>query len=199
MNIIQNILDLLGRLVSWWFMVLPWEQAVRVRAGSRVRLYNAGLHFRVPFLDYVWIQNTRRRVSGVDTQTLSTRDGKTVTLGGSLSYRVHDVLVLQSSLHQAAHTLSQISASAASQFVITHDFKDCSPEAIVAAVNTAVGDEFKRVGLADATFFLTDFVSTARTYRVVQNYVGASIGGPLLTTLNDNNSPNMPAQSGAGR
>lgn len=63
MSFIQNILALLGRLVSWWFVVLPWEQAVRVRAGSRVRLYGAGLHFRVPFIDYVWLQNTRRRAS----------------------------------------------------------------------------------------------------------------------------------------
>src|SRR5690349_5060107 len=150
MNIIQNILDLLGRLVSWWFVVLPWEQAVRVRAGSHVRLYEAGLHFKVPLLDYVRIQNTRRRASSVDAQTISTKDGKTITIGGSLAYRVADVMTLQKSLHQAAHTLGQIAAGAASQFVISHEFKDCTPEAIVASVNESVGAEFKRIGLGDA-------------------------------------------------
>lgn len=196
MNIIQNILDLIGRLVSWWFVVLPWEQAVRVRAGSHVRLYGAGLHFRVPFLDYVWIQNTRRRASAVDAQTLSTKDGKTLTLSGTLAYRVEDVMALQTSLHQAAHTLGQIAAGACSQFVISHDFKDCTPEAIVAAVNASVSDEFTKVGLGDARFFLTDFVTTDRTYRLVQNSVGSAIYGPVLTTISEG-AGNVPTTSGA--
>lgn len=198
MNFIQNILDLLSKLVSWWFVVLPWEQAVRVRGGSRVRLYGAGLHFKVSFLDYVWIQNTRRRASHVDAQTLSTRDGKTVTVAGSLAYRVENVMALQTSLHQAAQTLIQIAAGACSKYVITHSFGECTPEAIVAAVNEAVGPEFERIGLGDAEFFLTDFVTTDRTYRLVQNAVGASSyysGG--LSTLND--QPNAPPGSGAGR
>ena len=198
MNIIQNILDLIGKLVSWWFVVLPWEQAVRVRAGNRVRLYGAGVHFRVPFLDYVWIQNTRRRASNVEAQTLSTRDGKTVTVAGSLAYRVADVMALQNSLHQAAQTLMQITAGACSKYVITHDFKDCTPERIVAAVNETVGPEFKRVGLGEAEFFLTDFVTTNRTYRLVQNAVGQmSYYSGGLTTVTEQS--NVPAGVGVGR
>lgn len=182
-------------------MVLPWEQAVRVRAGSRIKLYEAGLHFRVPFLDYVWIQNTRRRASHVEAQTLSTRDGKTVTVAGSLAYRVSDVMVLQQSLHQAAQTLSQIAAGSCSRYVITHQFSECTPERIVAAVNDAIKPGFDKVGLADAEFFLTDFVTTNRTYRLVQNSVGSMYGGygsDVLSTLSQGGA-NMPAASGAGR
>ena len=197
MSFFQGILHVLSQLVSWWFVVLPWEQAVRVRAGNRVRLYEAGLHFRVPFIDYVWIQNTRRRASGVDAQTLSTRDGKTVTVAGSLAYRVDDVMALQKSLHQAAQTLAQIAAGACSKYVITHSFAECTPEAIVAAVNAAVGPEFKRIGLGDAEYFLTDFLTTNRTYRLVQNSVGTTTyyGDSLTTTQG---ASNVPAGVGMG-
>lgn len=199
MNVIRDILDLLAKLLSWWFVVLPWEQAVRVRAGSHKRLYNAGLHFKVPFLDYVWTQNTRRRASSVEAQTLSTKDGKTITLAGSLAYRVEDVMLLQVSLHQAAATLGQMVAGACSSFVITHDFSDCTPNAIVQAVNAAITEEFSRVGLRDVRYFLTDFVTTDRTYRLVQNGVGAPIYGTTLTTVNENIGAGVPAASGAGR
>lgn len=81
-------------------------------------------------------------------------------------------MALQTSLHQAAQTLAQIAAGACSKYVITHDFTDCTPEKIVAAVNRAVCPEFQRVGLGEVEFFLTDFVTTNRTYRLVQNAVG---------------------------
>jgi hypothetical protein len=45
---IQKLIDLLKEVFTWWFFVQPWEKAIRVRAGKRLTLCEAGMHFRVP-------------------------------------------------------------------------------------------------------------------------------------------------------
>ncbi len=37
MSLFNGILEFLKTMVSWWFVVEPWEQAVRVRFGKRWR------------------------------------------------------------------------------------------------------------------------------------------------------------------
>src|SRR6267142_243142 len=95
LNIIQNILDFFKTLLQWWFIVEPWEQAVRVRFGKNVHLFNGGTHFRVPFFDSVYTQNVRRRMTSIGSQTVTTRDRKLVTIHSTLGFTIVDVLLLQ--------------------------------------------------------------------------------------------------------
>lgn len=171
MNALQNVLQFVSYLFRWWFSVMPWEQGVRVRAGKQTRVYGPGIHFVVPFVDRVFVQNTRMRLSPVPAQTISTADGKTLTLCGSLSYRIESILTMYQTLHQAEETLGQQVVSFVLEYVASRDLKDCTPHKITDAITEQL--DLERYGLKDGAFILTD-LAVVRSYRVINEGVGHS-------------------------
>ena len=58
---LQAIFNFFGRF-RVFYIVMPWEQAIRARLGSRVKLIGSGFHWKLPFLDRVFTQNIRLHV-----------------------------------------------------------------------------------------------------------------------------------------
>jgi hypothetical protein len=83
-----------------WAIVLPWEKAVRVRLGKNAVVWGPGLHLRIPWLDDVRIINNRLRIAATPFQGLSTADGKTVSVGASIGFRMADPLKALQALQQ---------------------------------------------------------------------------------------------------
>lgn len=179
MNWFQQIMESIGQLLRWWFIVLPWEQALRVRLGNRIVLFESGLHFQVPFIDRVYIQNIRRRIAPIRIQTITTQDGKTVTLAGSLSYKITDIEKLYRTLHQAESTIMQSVQGIVSDFVVRNDLAQCTPRKV--AENVTERLNLDRYGLGETEFFLTDF-AIVRTYRLLQDELTRWAGAELMTT-----------------
>jgi regulator of protease activity HflC (stomatin/prohibitin superfamily) len=69
--------------------VLPWELAVRTRLGNRVKVWDPGWHLKLPFVDVVNVINTRMRVVRSPTQTITTKDGKTVSVSFTIGFSIH--------------------------------------------------------------------------------------------------------------
>jgi hypothetical protein len=167
MSIVQSILDFLKTLLQWWFIVAPWEQAVRARFGKHVKLFGPGAHFRIPFFDAVFIQNTRRRLMSIGSQTLTTKDRKLVTIHSTLGFVVSDVLRLQQTLHDPDGTIMQHVTALLSQDIATHRLEQCSPADVVNRVAAKLNlEEF---GLSNAELALTSYVADIRTLRLIQD------------------------------
>lgn len=154
-------------VLTWWFIVEPWEQAVRVRFGKNPRLFTAGVHFRIPYFDALYKQNTRRRVSAIPVQTLTTDDNKTLTLHGSVGYQIDDVMRLQMTLHNAEQAIKQEISGLMSKYVTTHVLADCGPAKVTEYV--AKNQRLAMYGLGGVDFFLTGFVSDLPTFRLIQD------------------------------
>lgn len=188
MNIVQSILDFLRNLLEWWFVVEPWEQAVRVRFGKYVALINAGVHFKIPFFDVIYKQNVRRRVSGIPVQTLTTSDGVSMTVHGSIGYRICDVLKLHLTLHDAEVSVQQELQGLVTNYIVTHTAAECTPAKITEAVKATL--DLKKYGINDTDFFLTGFVSNVPTYRLIQDSMQQY--GPYTSGLSTQPLPNVP-------
>jgi hypothetical protein len=167
MNMIQQLISFLKSLLTWWFIVEPWEQAVRVRFGKNVRLAHAGVHFKIPFFDVVYKQNTRRRVSSIPIQTLTSADRKCLTVHGSIGYTIKDVLKLQSTLHNAEQAVQQELAGLMSRYIAEHTAEECLPAAIVNYVSQH--QQLSKYGIGDVDFFLTGYVSDLPSFRLIQD------------------------------
>lgn len=180
MNFIQDILRFVRQLLDWWFIVEPWEQAVRVRLGKHVRLFEAGVHVRIPFFDTVYVQNVRRRVGGIPLQTLTTADGHTITLEGNLAYRIADVLKLQRTLHDADASVRQEVLGLISDYVAKSPIAACTPSAITESVRSQL--DLAKYGLADVDFFLAGFVSGIPCVRLIQDSISGYVNAGTLST-----------------
>lgn len=183
MSSIRELFRELGGLFRWWVVVAPWEQAVRVRMGKHVCVLDAGVHLRVPFVDRVFRQSVRRRFSSIPTQTVTTRDGRTVTVSGTMGYAIADIGKLYNTLHHAEDTITSEGQGLISRFIARSDFADCLPAAIEVHVTEHL--DLKRYGLAGMEFFVTDFAAV-RTYRLIQGEPKDwSHGDSLTTNLED--------------
>ena len=148
----------------WLWILQPWEQALRIRAGKKIVKFHGGLHFKIPYLDYVFKQNCRLRLSEVPSMTVTTLDGKTITLSGALSYRVEDVTPLYMKLHMAENTIARQTQGILSRYIAWNQFNKCSPKVIMEHVDATL--ELGQYGLADVDFILKDF-AVVKTYRFI--------------------------------
>ena len=172
-----------GELFRWFFILQPWEQALRIRAGRRVRKFTGGMHFRIPFVDTVFRQNTRTRISGVKASNVTTTDGRTITVAGAIEYEILDIAPLYERLHNAEETIGQNVQSILAAYIINHAFADCTPEKIMGHVSETMN--LTQWGLSRGRFLLTDF-AVVRTYRVITGEVHKWFDDALDTQMKDN-------------
>ncbi len=56
MESIKGLIEYLLNIVKFWIVIQPWERGIRVRFGKNQKLLNGGVHFRIPFLDTIYVQ-----------------------------------------------------------------------------------------------------------------------------------------------
>ena len=140
MNYIRDTLEYLSKLFQWWVIVLPWEKAIRIRLGKRVKVLSAGTHFRIPFIDTIYLQSTRLRVVQMAPQTISTKDKQTLTVVVCAGYSISDIEVLYQKMFQPESTISNIVMGETAQHIFSHYLEDCKPidieEKVMAKLNS---------------------------------------------------------------
>ena len=166
MTTLWEVLSRFGKLFIWWTIISPWEGGIRVRLGRGVVSLGPGIHFCIPYLDAVFKQTLRMRITGLQRQTLSTSDGKTVTLCATVGYSVADVWKLYNTLHHADETIRNIIAGHIAKIVQAKALDDCSPDVIERETNERL--DLRQFGLDKACVRLVDFAAV-RTYRLLQD------------------------------
>lgn len=180
MNIVYQLLQFLQTVLTWWFVVEPWEAAIRTRFGKHITVFGPGAHFRIPYFDHIYVQNVRRRAMSLGMHTMTTSDGETLTVSGSLGYRITDVLKLHQALNDAESTIIQEVQGLLSKYVATHTATDCTPEVLMSEVNKVL--PLDRYGLGETDFFLQGYVAKIPAFRLIQEGLGGYAGGISLNT-----------------
>lgn len=161
---IRELIHQLSRLFTWIIIVAPWEQALRVRLGKRVRKLGPGWYWCIPFMDRVYRQSIRRRLSLIAPQTLTTKDRVAITVSGSIGYSIKDLERLYNTLHDAAETIETEAAAIVAGFIATHTMEECSPPLIEEHVRGKL--KLQNYGLSTGEFWITSFASV-KTYRFI--------------------------------
>lgn len=195
MSIIWEIINFLKAILTWWFIVNPWEQAVRVRFGKHVKLFGGGAHICIPFFDSIYIQNTRRRLCSMGSQSLTTSDRKVLTVHTTIGYLIVDVLKLQLTLHDADATITQHVTAIVANDVATHTLEDCAPAEIASRVREKL--DLALYGLDVVEFALTSYVADVQTIRLLSENSAPYMQYQALSTVM--NSGGGPAAVGSGR
>lgn len=177
---LQQILNGITHLFTWWVTVDPWEQGLRVRFGKKTTLLSPGVHLRIPIIDQIFKQTVRRRFSAVPTQTLTTADGKTVTVAGSLGYTIIDLERLYATLHHAEATLEAEAQGIISDYIIRMEYEGFTPSALQAFVEDNL--DFECYGIGSPEFIITTFVQV-KTIRLLMGEPRDYTTGATLNTI----------------
>lgn len=161
-----NLLARFWALFVWWFIVPPWERALRVRLGDDVVEFGPGAHFRVPYIDVLYRQSTRLHFVSLDPQTVTTTDGQTITFAGVFGYTVENLLALYETIQSPETTMQALVQGALSQYISTHPLAECAPDVIEQAVLNEI--DVEPYGLANPQLSLTTY-ARVRTYRLIMD------------------------------
>jgi hypothetical protein len=161
---LTTILNALSRLFTWWIVVAPWEQALRVRLGKRVDKLEAGVFLRIPFVDRIFKQSIRRRLNILRPQTLTTQDRHVVTSCGAVGYSIGNLEMLYQTMESPNDTIENEVAAIVAQYIGTHDLADCKAVEIEKSVMEKM--DLSKYGLTGQEFYMTSF-ATSKTYRFI--------------------------------
>jgi len=160
----EALIALIKDLFTWWIVVTPWEQGIRVRMGKHTKRLEPGLHTRIPIIDRMYVKSIRLRYITIPTQTLTTKTGKSITVSGGLKYHIEDILKLFETMHDPESTIQLMVCNAIAMAIILGDEETLNSTDIEEIVNASLSLEEN--GLADVTFGFTDW-AIARTYRLI--------------------------------
>lgn len=130
MNYIKETIDYLLKIFEWWIVVMPWEEGIRVRFGKKTKLMKPGVHLRFPFIDSCYIQTTRLRVVNLPPQTISTLDGKTLSIVSVIGFSIIDIEKLYTTLFHPDSTICNMALGTIADYVCSHNLDECSPDDI---------------------------------------------------------------------
>ena len=166
MEIVNQIFGFIGKLLEWWFMVMPWEQAIFVRKGSDVRLLKKGIYFKIPFIDMVYIQTIRTRTLDLSIQTTSTKDGKAITVKSIINYSIGDMYKLYNTMAHPELSLAGMVMGSIAEQIRSNDSKDLSPLKIESLINEEINKN--DYGLKDLSVKITSWAEV-KTFRLIQD------------------------------
>ena len=166
MGQIKDLLEYIFNFVKIWIIVQPWQQGIRVRRGKKIKKLSSGMYFRIPYLDSVYIQETRLRMVQMNIQTLTSKDGKEVTINSSLGYSIENIEKLYETLYHPENTIVSLAMSAVADYVFKSPLKDMNPNTIEIEVLKSLNENY--YGLKLEYFKITNFAAV-RTYRLIQD------------------------------
>jgi hypothetical protein len=178
MEWLQQLVSNFTGVFKWWFILQPWQQALRVRAGRWIVKFEGGIHFRIPYFDMLFIQSTRWRVSDMGEQTITTPPGRTVSLTGALGYRIEDISPLYMKLHQAEDSIRIRVQGLVTNYLADDVEGKLQARDVIAYVNKVL--DLSEYGLVDVEFRLLDF-AVVKTYRFITESLGTHTSHSLQT------------------
>lgn len=166
MNFIKDIIDYITKLFTWWTVIMPWQQGIRVSFGKKMELLGNGIFLKLPLIHSVYVQERRLRVINLPIQTISSCDGHPLTVSCSVGYSIKDIVKLYNSLYQPDLTVSNIVASKIAEQVFSLPIANCEPTVIESNISDALAQ--LDYGLHFEYVRIINFASV-KTFRLIQD------------------------------
>lgn len=166
MELLQKFVDQIKMLLTWWVIVSPWEKGIRVRFGNRIKIINAGVHFRIPMFDKIYVQTVRSRNISCSIQTVTTKDGVVLSLSLIIQYSVSDVFKLYNTLYHPELTIQNMLMGTAASFISQNEITACTVKSIqdsISAIDLAEnGIKLEKISIGT--------YAIVKTFRLIQDH-----------------------------
>lgn len=167
----DRIIDLLLQWVGWFipFVVVDqFERAVVLRFGKHVRTLEPGFHWIWPFeIERVIADNVVPRTVNLSAQSLVTKDGRFVVLGGIVTARIEDIVAATLEVEAVDHALQDACYGAIGTLVAASTWDEIREEAFIHELTKACRKPARRFGIDIMRVQLSD-LTLARTLRIQQ-------------------------------
>ena len=159
---LDRLIDFLLSIIQmfqFWTVVNEYERGVVLRLGRFKREIGPGLTWCIPFyVDHVLVDNVVNRVVELGPQSLTTKDGKDVTVNAVVTASIKDIKKALLEVEGVDHALADACCAAVGEHVNDTDWTDLRGELSYDTLTKACrrqafkyGIEIHRVQLKDLT------------------------------------------------
>jgi len=166
MGQIKDLLEYVFNMFKIWVIIQPFQNALIIRGGKQVREVEGGLYFKIPYFDSVYVKDKKLRVIDLPMQTLTTKDGKTITLGSAAGYSIFSLTTLYDTLLHPESTIANMLMSEIAETIYSTDKSNLTPKFIEESVKGKV--DIEKYGLKFEYYKITTF-AVVTTYRLIQD------------------------------
>lgn len=170
---IAQLFSAASRPFIWWVVIAPWERGVRVRLGRTAVELKPGIHFRLPWVDRIYVQSIRKRVLTTSNLTTTDRRGTNQIVSFSIEFEIVDIVRLYQSVAGPEAMVRTLVASRIAHYLY-HSDSDANVAAVEADANLC-RDTLESWGLAGIRVCVTGLVR-ARVYRLINTDYETSAG-----------------------
>lgn len=176
---IDRLVDLLIaslRLFQAFVVVADYERAVVLRFGRYHRDIGPGFHWILPFrCEHVLSTNVVPETMNVGPQSLTTRDGQSVTLGTVVTFEIEDAKRFLLEVEGANQVIEDAAYGAQAQVVMARSWEELQTVDLPNELAKEVRKRARRYGVKVIDVQVSDFTK-ARTLRLMLNQAAVSRG-----------------------
>ena len=172
---VSQLMEWLASFVPRIRIVRSTHAGVRFKHGKTAVAMKPGVHIFWPIVTEVEIIPVARQTHNLPSQSLLTKDGQQVVIGGVVVYAIKDIVATLSRNWDVNDTINDISMVAITEIITAHDLqylRDHLNGDIQHQLTQVTGKQLKRYGVRVYKTALTDF-STA---FVIKNIGGSAAG-----------------------
>jgi regulator of protease activity HflC (stomatin/prohibitin superfamily) len=147
-------------------VVNEWESGVRMRGGKFNKNVEAGIRFKIPFLDKIYTCYNITRTLHPHAQTLTTLDQKPIVLKSIIRFHVEDAKTYLLTLNTASDVLIDTTQGIIKETIETLNWKDLNE--VDDLITEKTREMVKMWGINIERVTLTD-LGLVRTYRLMSD------------------------------
>lgn len=155
-KLIDVLLQFIGFFKFW--RVIPYDKVgVKIRWGKNPEEMEAGFHWVAPFeIDHVEAFVIKPEWNATTVIHVTTKDGKTITCGPILEYRITDVVKWRYEVNDAASNLQSIVRFCVADILTDCDWEECMRKPIWTRIKNKIKERTKDLGIEIDDFGLID-------------------------------------------
>ena len=149
-------------------IIHPYQRAVVLRLGKKVRVLDPGWHWVAPFhIEETLSETVTPRTTNLPIQTVTTSDDIQVSVADLVTWEIADVakLLLEAAEHQEAMLDTSLGLVASSAMSVT--WKDLASDEFLRTLKSDIKKRARKWGIRVLDVQLTDLAKT-RTLRLLQ-------------------------------
>lgn len=141
---ISELVQWVGRFVPRWVIVDTTKGAVKFVRGRRVQALGPGLWWYWPATTNLTIYPTARQAVDLRTQTIVTKDDRSIAAGALIVYEIVDIEAIVARTYDPEETVRDVALSAVHDVLCQYTWGELREGVRTGAVDTALRQEAQR-------------------------------------------------------
>lgn len=138
------------------YVVDAFDEGIVLRFGKFHKVIEAGLHFKIPFVDQPLTTTTVTTTMHLNSQSLTTLDGKGVVLRGVVKYKVKDIEKFLLTVYDAKDAIGDVTMGCIKAVVMDKNWNDLLSNELDELILKEVKAECRKWGVDVSKVTLTD-------------------------------------------